>query len=68
MLNVIVVIRDRDDCVEKLERAIDKITAKDNISTGYLLGSPSDSNHPNHPVQKVCTTLYPRPDLTNGQK
>ncbi|MCY4443795.1 MAG: hypothetical protein OXC44_03225 [Proteobacteria bacterium] len=54
-------IRNQSDCVEQLNNAIKMITAKDNVSTDYLLDSPSDSNDPDHPVQKVCTTLYPRP-------
>ncbi len=55
-------IINQSDCVKKLNNAIKTITAKDNVSTDYLLDSPSDSNDPDHPVQKVCTTLYPLPE------
>jgi len=55
-------IINQGDCIEKLNSAIKTITAKDNVSTDYLLNSPSDINHSDHPIQKVCTTLYPLPD------
>ncbi|MCY4443612.1 MAG: hypothetical protein OXC44_02295 [Proteobacteria bacterium] len=52
-------IENQRDCKYFLNEAIAKIKTKKDITLNYLKDSPSYSSHSNHPVQKVCTSLFP---------
>ncbi|MCY4443246.1 MAG: hypothetical protein OXC44_00370 [Proteobacteria bacterium] len=59
-------IYDRNHCINSLNNAIKKIQTKDKITTEYLDTSQVDSSHSQHPVQKVCTALFPQPNQNSN--
>ncbi|MCY4443676.1 MAG: hypothetical protein OXC44_02615 [Proteobacteria bacterium] len=53
-------LENQEHCKNHLNDAIEQIKTKKDINTAYLNDSPEDLNDTDHPVQKVCSSLFPK--------